>query len=335
MLSSDEIFQGKILVVDDQKANVLLLENMLREAGYRAVTSTTVPGEVCELHRRNGYSLILLDIEMPGMDGFRVMEDLKAIETESYVPVLALTAHPDYKLQALQSGAKDFICKPFVLVEVLMRVHNLIEVRLLHDAARHHSMALEALALNDPLTGLANRRLLAERMSMVLAHASRKKRPMAVIYLDLDGFKLVNDTFGHGVGDSLLVMVAERLRGIMRKEDTLARIGGDEFIILLSEIITDDCAVIVASKAISVISHTYEIFNQAVGITASAGIAIFPTHGNDADSLMASADAALYQAKRNGKNIHKLSKIIETTLGSNSEQRPTRECISSNGAQRV
>ena len=200
MISSSDILHGKVLIVDDQEANVRLLERMLRGAGYVSITSTMDPREVSELHRKNRYDLILLDLQMPVMDGFQVMEGLKEIETDGYLPVLAVTAHPAHKLRALQGGAKDFISKPFDLVEVLMRVHNMLEVRLLHEEARNYGKTLEALALNDPLTGLANRRLLADRMSMALVHARRNKSSMAVMYLDLDGFKQINDRLGHGVG---------------------------------------------------------------------------------------------------------------------------------------
>ncbi len=136
MTSASDILLGKVLIVDDQKANVLLLERVLRGAGYVAVTSTMDPREVCELYRKNRYDLILLDLEMPGLDGFQVMEALKKIETEGYLPVLAVTAEPTHKVHALQCGAKDFISKPFDLAEVLMRVSNMLEVRLLHAAAR-------------------------------------------------------------------------------------------------------------------------------------------------------------------------------------------------------
>jgi PAS domain S-box-containing protein len=132
MISSSDIFKGSILIVDDQQANVSVLEQTLSGAGYVAVTSTMDPREVCELHRKNRYALILLDLLMPGMDGFQVMEGLKAIETEGYLPVLVITAQPAHKLRALKAGAKDFISKPFDLGEVLLRVHNMLEVRLLH-----------------------------------------------------------------------------------------------------------------------------------------------------------------------------------------------------------
>src|ERR1035437_893038 len=136
MISSSDILHGKVLIVDNQEVNVLLLEQMLRGAGYVSITSTRDPGEVRELYRKNRYDLILLDLQMPGMDGFQVMESLKEIETGGYLPVLVITAQPDHKQRALKAGAKDFISKPFHLDEVLMRVHNMLEARLLHEATR-------------------------------------------------------------------------------------------------------------------------------------------------------------------------------------------------------
>src|SRR5208282_6172163 len=132
MISDQEILNASILIVDDQEANVQLLEKMLRNVGYRRLTSTSDPYAVCALHRDNHYDLILLDLQMPGMDGFQVMEDMKEIETVGYVPILVITAHPNHKLQALAAGAKDFVAKPFDLAEVVMRVHNMLEVRLLY-----------------------------------------------------------------------------------------------------------------------------------------------------------------------------------------------------------
>jgi PAS domain S-box-containing protein len=128
-----DILKGSILIVDDQEANVSLLEQMLLGAGYVSITSTRNPYEVCELHRNNRYDLILLDLQMPGMDGFQVMEGLTKIEESGYLPVLVITAQPSHKLRALKAGAKDFISKPFELAEVLARVRNMLEVRLLHQ----------------------------------------------------------------------------------------------------------------------------------------------------------------------------------------------------------
>lgn len=143
MVSPSDILHGKILIVDDHEANVLLLERILSGAGYVSVTSTMNPAEVCELHRNNRYDLILLDLKMPEMDGFQVMKGLKEIEPDGYLPVLVITAQPGQKLRALEAEAKDFISKPFELDEVLARVHNMLEVRLLHEEAKNYAKALE------------------------------------------------------------------------------------------------------------------------------------------------------------------------------------------------
>ena len=322
MVSTADILNAGILIVDDLEANVQLLEQMLRGAGYSRITSTRDPYAVCALHRANHYDLILLDLRMPGMDGFQVMENLKEIEVDSYLPVLAVTAEPAHKLRALQSGAKDFVSKPFDLAEVLMRVHNMLEVRLLHEAARNYSKMLEALALNDPLTGLANRRLLADRMSMALVHARRNKSAMAVVYLDLDGFKQINDTLGHGAGDVLLKMVAERLVAAVREEDTVARLGGDEFIIALWHVSGAEYAATAASRAIEAVSRPYEIEGNTVRITTSAGVSIYPVHGKDAETLLKSADLALYEAKAAGKNAYRISERTDLPLVARSRHDP-------------
>ncbi len=138
-----DILGARILIVDDQEANVQLLEQLLAEAGYTCVASTMNPLEVCAQHRANRYDLILLDLQMPGMDGFAVMAGLKTNETESYLPVIVLTAQPGHKLRALQAGAKDFISKPFDLVEVKTRIHNMLEVRLLYKKLESHAQLLE------------------------------------------------------------------------------------------------------------------------------------------------------------------------------------------------
>jgi PAS domain S-box-containing protein len=147
IVSATDILNASILIVDDQEANVSLIEQMLAEVGYTNVSSTTKPREVCSLHRKNRYDLILLDLQMPGMDGFEVMEGLKTNEADGYLPVLVITAQPGHKLRALQAGAKDFISKPFDLVEVKTRIHNMLEVRLLYKKLENYSKELEQTVL--------------------------------------------------------------------------------------------------------------------------------------------------------------------------------------------
>ncbi len=141
---SVDILAASILIVDDQPANVQLLQQLLGEAGYTQVSATMNPEEVCALHRKNAYDLILLDLQMPVMDGFSVMEALKTNPVDSYLPVIVLTAQPGHKLRALQSGAKDFISKPFDLVEVKTRIYNMLEVRLLYKKLANYNQELEA-----------------------------------------------------------------------------------------------------------------------------------------------------------------------------------------------
>lgn len=142
-MSSVEVLHASILIVDDESANLQLLEELLRQAGYSQIVTTTNPRDVFELHRLNNFDLILLDMEFPDMDGYEVMQALKASVTDPYLSVIVLTAHPGHKLRALQAGAKDFISKPFDVVEVTTRIHNILEVRLLYKALESYVAVLE------------------------------------------------------------------------------------------------------------------------------------------------------------------------------------------------
>jgi len=147
IISAPDILKAGILIVDDQDANVSLLTQMLGEAGYTGVASTTNPLEVCALHRKNRYDLILLDLQMPVMDGFQVMAALQTNEVDDYLPVLVITAQPGHKLRALQAGARDFVSKPFDLVEVKARIRNMLEVRLLYKKLNDYNALLEQTVL--------------------------------------------------------------------------------------------------------------------------------------------------------------------------------------------
>jgi len=143
MISKLKIARASILIVDDQHANIELLEELLAEEGYTNVASTMQPLEVLALHRKHHYDLILLDLQMPGKDGFEVLEDLKADSSDGCLPVLVITAQPAHKLRALKAGARDFISKPFDIIEVKTRIHNMIEVQLLYKKVENHSQELE------------------------------------------------------------------------------------------------------------------------------------------------------------------------------------------------
>lgn len=369
MLTAADIRNASILIVDDKESNVLLLERMLSNAGYLSIASTTTSHLVGEMHRNHQYDLILLDLQMPGMDGFEVMEKLKAIDPDGYLPVLVITAQPQLKLRALQAGAKDFISKPFELSEVLTRIQNMIEVRLLHRDAKRHSLVLEQtvqklretelglrtsevaltqekrtldsyvlqlqqanenlvvaslnaysmaeeidtakarmahLAQHDALTDLPNRILLNDRLVQALALAQRQRKRMAVMFLDLDRFKNINDSLGHAVGDQLLQSVARRLTATVRNSDTVCRQGGDEFVILLADVDQAEDAASSAQKILAALAASHRIDHFELHVTVSIGISIYPDDGQDAETLIKNADTAMYQAKESGRNHYQL-----------------------------
>ena len=214
MITSSDILHGKILIVDDQKADVLLLERMLHGADYTAITSTMDPHAVCELHRKHRYDLILLDLQMPDMDGFQVMEDLKKIDPDGYLPVIVITAQPGHKLRALEAGAKDFISKPFDVAEVLARVRNMLKVRLLHREAQKYSKMLEQ---------RAEERIADLQESESLFRNYTDSTPDAIVIVDRDGnIVLVNlqteTLFGYSRTELLdrkvELLIPERYHGV-------------------------------------------------------------------------------------------------------------------------
>ena len=298
MVRASAILDASILIVDDQESNVSLLEQLLSAAGYTRVTSTVNPRGVCAMHRKNNFDLILLDLQMAGMDGFEVMVDLKTNPSESYLPVIVLTAQPEHKLRALQAGAKDFISKPFDLIEVKTRIHNMLEVRMLYKELENSNKALEQKVLHDSTTGLPNRDLFNDRLTHAIAMAKRHAWSLAVMFLDLDRFKYINDTHGHAVGDEVLKEVADRLLEHARDEDTVCRNGGDEFLYLLINPQGTENIGRIADTLLQTIGQPFNLGELNPVIKASLGIAIFPDDGTTGEQLIRNADSAMYRAKK-------------------------------------
>jgi two-component system, cell cycle response regulator len=292
-----DILDASILIVDDQESNVSLLKQLLSEAGYTRVSSTMNSQEVCALHRKNPYDLIVLDLQMPGLDGFQVMAALKTNESDGYLPVIVITAQPGHKLRALQAGAKDFVSKPFDLVEVKTRVHNMLEVRLLYKKLGEYNKELEQKALYDSMTGLPNRDLFDDRLAHAIALATRHAWTLAVMFLDLDRFKSINDTHGHAVGDRVLKAVAKRLLQHARDEDTVCRNGGDEFLYIVMNPQGGENIQRIAETLVTTIAQPIDMGELQPVIKASIGIAIYPDNGTTGEQLIRNADAAMYRAK--------------------------------------
>jgi two-component system cell cycle response regulator len=298
MIRSPDILNASILIVDDREANVSLLDQILSEDGYTRITTTTNPLEVCALHRKNRYDLIVLDLQMPGMDGFQVMDGLKADESEDYLPVIVLTAQPAHKLRALQAGARDFISKPFELVDVTTRIHNMLEVRLLYKKLENSNKVLKQRTLHDSTTGLPNRDLFDDRLTHAIALAKRHTWMLAVMFLDLDRFKCINDTHGHAVGDGVLKEVANRLLQHTRDEDTVCRNGGDEFLYLLMNPQGSENIERIAAALLKTIGQPIDMGDLQLVVKASIGIAVYPENGTTGEQLIRNADTAMYRAKK-------------------------------------
>jgi two-component system cell cycle response regulator len=298
MIGRSDILNASILIVDDRESNVSLLDQILSEDGYTHITTTTNSLEVCALHRKNRYDLIVLDLQMPGMDGFQVMDGLKTDESESYLPVIVLTAQPGHKVRALQAGAKDFISKPFDLVEVKTRIHNMLEVRLLYKKLENYNKVLEQRTLHDSTTGLQNRDLFDDRLTHAIALAKRHTWMLAVMFLDLDRFKCINDTHGHAVGDGVLKEVAKRLLQHTRDEDTVCRNGGDEFLYLLMNPQGSENIERIADTLLKTIGQPIDMGDLQPVIKASIGIAVYPDNGITGEQLIRNADTAMYRAKK-------------------------------------
>jgi adenylate cyclase len=286
MLEAAEILKAKVLVVDDMQANVLLLERMLGGAGYACVTSTLDPRAVCELHEKNRYDLIVLDLQMPGMDGFQVMEGLKHIERDGYLPVLVITAQPDHKLRALQAGAKDFISKPFDVAEVLMRVHNMLEVRLLH---------LEIHRKNDELKKLFDQvvaeRKVSERLALQVPPDSIAARLQARPDVTADSFADVT------------VLIAD----IVGFADLTPAVSPEQLALLLDEIFTsfDGLAKQRGLKKIKTLGNSY---------MAAAGVPV-PSGDHAAQAVHAALDMLDALGHFNERSDHSLQVRIGIASG--------------------
>jgi diguanylate cyclase (GGDEF)-like protein len=222
--------------------------------------------------------------------------------------MLVLTGRDDEELarQALQEGAQDYLIKGQIEARSLMRaLRYAVERKAMEEKARSLSLEIAHAAQHDSLTGLPNRVLLTDRVGQALAFASRHKKRAAILFLDLDGFKRVNDSLGHSTGDKLLRSVADRLAACVRSGDTVSRQGGDEFVVLLSEVDKPEAAAVIANRMLEAVSAPHVVEGEILHITTSVGVSIFPDDGLTPDTLIKNADTAMYQAKEMGRQSYR------------------------------
>ncbi len=286
--------QPRVLIVDDDRGSRLAMAEVLRNEGYWVDEATD--GEQALVRcEEQAPDLVLMDAVMPKMDGFTACSLLQKLSQTRNVPVLIITALNDEASinKAFAAGATDYIAKPVNFWVLSKRITHLVQA---HHAERH----VHQLAYKDTLTGLPNRVMFNEHMADKLARPNAKSSQLALLFLDLDRFKLVNDTLGHETGDLLLKYFAERVLGCLRKDDMVARFGGDEFTILLDRIKSRDAVCQVAEKIHEQLSRPFVFMGKEMYISTSIGIAMYPEHGEDIGTLLKGADMAMYRAKKLG-----------------------------------
>ena len=320
---------AKVLVVDDTPANLLVMRRLLAKTEIELIEAASGHDALsaCLDHE---FALILLDVNMPEMDGFETASLIAEEDNNRLTPIIFVTAayNDDInRLKGYHSGAVDYIAKPIndqilrskvqIFLElwnakqdlkVLARDLNERNLQLQHEVAarvRTEAMALHQ-AHHDALTNLPNRVLFHDRLDTAIDRASRNGQPFALMYVDIDHFKPVNDVHGHIMGDMLLQQIAQRLHDGVRRSDTVARLGGDEFAVILEEISGADEAMRVGQSLCGLLGSTFTLekggSSISVTIGGSVGIALYPAHGDTHDGLINAADAAMYIAKRSGKN---------------------------------
>ncbi|EPJ47312.1 MAG: hypothetical protein OFPII_13830 [Osedax symbiont Rs1] len=302
----------KILLIDDVQLNLIAVETLLKPLQAEIITANNGNLGLAKALEHDDIALILLDVNMPEMDGFEVARLLNDIQETANIPIIFLTAsqpNEQHQLQAYKNGAVDYILKPLNPDVLISKVKIFINIWTMHfnmeqEIARRiiAEQEIEHLAMHDPLTQLPNRWHIHESMTQAISRAKRLNGKLAVLFLDLDGFKKINDELGHIAGDLFLKEISARFKRNIRSFDLIARYGGDEFIIVLTDIddtlsLTNKLTKLTQAAAKAIYWHGKEM--QA-GV--SIGVSLYPEHGTDSGSLIHCADNAMYQAKQAGRN---------------------------------
>ncbi len=284
----------RILIADDDRSMRVALQNVLVSDGYE-IESVSDGVEAVKRCEQSMPGLILLDAMMPNLNGFDACKKIRMLNNGKHVPILIVTALDDESSieKAFESGATDFIPKPVHFAVMRQRVSRLLK-------ASRAEVHVRELAYNDSLTGLPNRTMFIDQMNKLIKKVRMQSQMLAVLFLDLDRFKYVNDTLGHSVGDMLLKQVAERILSCVRSVDTVSRLGGDEFTLALDGLEDRGVVANIADKICRKLGEPYSFGGKDIYVTASIGISIHPDDGVDIGELMKRADTAMFKAKERG-----------------------------------
>jgi diguanylate cyclase (GGDEF)-like protein len=284
---------NRILVVDDDSQITKLLNIFLISRGYSCETASSGKAAI-EKADGDAFDIVITDIKMPEMDGIALTKEILRKHPDITVMVMTAFTAEYTEEDAIHSGASDFIKKPFTLAEFSARLE-----RIIRDRKKMYD--LQDLAFFDGLTGLPNRKMFLDRTTQALEHAKRFPHTFALLFLDVDNFKAVNDSFGHAAGDLLLQEIAARLSEGLRKSETVARMSGDEFIVTATITKTEDAAV-VAARILDSLSPPFDLQGHTCSVSCSIGISVYPADGDNIDILLKKADSAMYHTKEAGGN---------------------------------
>ena len=317
-----------LLLVEDNAADARLLREMLNDGGSRETELRHVEcmreAETCL--SGCAFDVVLLDLGLPDAQGLEAVR--RARTAAPRAPLVVMTGLDDESVaaQALQEGAQDYLIKGQIEIRGFLRaLRYAIKRKTMELASFVEKEQITHTAQHDFLTGLPNRMLLNDRARQAIALAPRHKKKVAVLFLDLDGFKLINDSLGHGVGDRLLQSIAKRLVDCVRGSDTVSRQGGDEFVVLLSEVAQTEDAAILARRMLQAVGSAHRIDRHDLHVTTSIGLSVYPEDGLDVETLLKNADAAMYHAKENGRQSYQFFK--PTMIGGAVERKPVKESL--------
>ncbi len=297
----------RVLLIEDDDIDARQVQRALRRGSmaFEVVETTSLAAAMEALHE-SSFDVVLTDLSLPDGRGLDAVVRLHRVAPHAAIIVLSGLDDPDVALLTVQSGAQDYVHKSTFDASSLMHT-----VRYALERKRNERELLR-LAHTDQLTGLANRAMFHERLTHALARAQRDASTFGILFIDLDHFKQVNDTLGHDVGDMLLQTVADRLRSSVREHDTVARLRGDEFAVLVDTGAPKDAIHGVARRIVNAMAEPIRLNEKQLTVTSSVGLAVYPEAGLSTEVLLRSADLAMYDAKHNGKNRYETAASIET-----------------------
>lgn len=293
----------KILVADDSISFLNLLTESLKKLGHEVIQTSDGVTAV-ELFKTVHPDLVILDVVMSGMDGFQTAREIRLINPDDWIPIIFLSSsvNDESIAKGIDAGGDDYLTKPYSDITLQAKIKAMARISDMRQQLLMRTDELKKISSTDTLTGLYNRFQFEKMIKMKIAAAGRHKFKIALLFVDLDHFKTINDTFGHGVGDLLLKEVSFRLQKCTRMDDFIARIGGDEFVVILSHVEGIPAVGEVANKIVQELAKPYSINNNEIKISASVGVACYPEQNGDAATVIQDADIAMYAAKQLGRN---------------------------------